>query len=819
MLLNCCNFYPFGKGASENHLEKKEEEFQSDVEDESGSVFGTIRDVPSIYNISRCGPENEKHTKTVDVPSPFKSSIRVDDELEPSRYMFLQFSGIHDSTYIGINQIIFRDVEGNEIPYKNTQVDGYDVDHDTVKPAFPPNGWWAVVGGDHSLLFDFEDVTRVKEIYFWCANAASTPKTMLISDDSSVYVQESDEYSEDLYFQLAGEPGKDPSSVEYDGDKSCEQVIQFLNQNRPENKFDSVVSKDGNSRFVFYEEGKRTLAYDYCFPRAPDIAVDLANNTEVEVGKDIPDVERRAMTLNELRAVRAIIISKCIKEGWRSSYDKRRLRPEDVNLYDLNETMILPLTKKRNCSFKELFSSGTSDPTVYVSHWWGESVLDFIRCCEYHAVQYRLSPDEAKYWVCAYSNRQHDLGTDLGSDPAQSSFNKAMALANGVLLICDMNVVVTTRIWVDFELYRTVAMDAGLDIVIHANGSPHLIAADSLPNESPYQKNKREQAFPFQHICKKMMEVQLHRGDSSMEIDKVRILNTMINHTPLDDNDVLKRAEAQDPKDPRYKEDLKKYSLSDNAVRAEMACKTVSVALSTGQDCTNFYGFDLLKIIGMDALRKTILLNDIVSLDSVTDDIFTTLVKLASKKSVQRFEINAKGCRHLTNGVLQKIKFYDHLKHLSLNLGYARNITNDALKNFTSKIPSSLHTLELDFSGFKNPEGDYNPKRYGDLLKALAKNIPSDLKAFTLVSTLDDEDGGLNSLLKLVGSLSSATSISITFEQWDNFTSEMIVDIAKTLPNTLANFTMYFYVSPNSMGNALNLNCYVLNFMCLTSHL
>ena len=36
------------------------------------------------------------------------------------------------------------------------------------------------------------------------------------------------------------------------------------------------------------EEGKRTLAYNFYFGRAPDIAVDLANNTEVEVGKDIP---------------------------------------------------------------------------------------------------------------------------------------------------------------------------------------------------------------------------------------------------------------------------------------------------------------------------------------------------------------------------------------------------------------------------------------------------------------------------------------------------------------------------------------------------
>ena len=107
-------------------------------------------------------------------------------------------------------------------------------------------------------------------------------------------------------------------------------------------------------------------------------------------------------------------------------------------------------------------------------------------------------------------NRQHDLVSDLGSDPAKTSSNKAMALSNGMLLIYDRNVVVTSRIWADFELYRTIAVDSCIDIIIHANGSPHLIAADSLPTESPYQKNKREQSFPFQHICKKKMDVQLH---------------------------------------------------------------------------------------------------------------------------------------------------------------------------------------------------------------------------------------------------------------------------------------------------------------------
>lgn len=765
---------------------------------DSGPTFGTIRDVPSLYNISRCGPEEETHTKVVDVPSPFKSNVRVDDELEPSRYMSIKFEGIHDSTYIGINQIEFKDANGNQIAYNNIEVDGSEVDHDAVTPAFPPNGWWAVLGGDHSLVFDFGEVTHVSQIYFWCANSASTPKKMEITDSRSLPSDESNDYDAGYYFQMAGEPGTDPTSVVFADNKSCEQVIESLNQEKPPNKFASFTSDDGMSHFVFYEKGKRTSAYNYFFGSKPDEAIQLAKNTEVQDGVDISKVELRAMTLSELQAVRAIIISKCIEEEWISSYDERKLRPEDVNLYDLNETLILPLTKKRNCAFKELFSTGDSMPTYYVSHWWGESVLDFIRCCEYHAERHELSPDEAQYWVCAYANRQHDLGTDLGNDPSESSFNKTMALSRGVLLVCDMNLVVTSRIWVDFELYRTVAMQCGLDITIHANGSPHLIASRGLPNESPYQKNKREQKFPFQHLCKRMLEVELHKGNSSMLIDKVRILNTMINHRPLESEDVLERAQKKDLGDPKYQQDLEKYAISDNAIKAEIACKAISVALSTeGQDCKNFYGFNLLQIIASDALRKTIILNDIVGLDTVNDDVLKALIDLSKNKSLETFEINAKGCRNLTNTALEKLEFSDTLRHLSLNLGYAKNITNDALIKFVStKIPASLETLDIEVSGYKTPDGNYLPERYSSLLEEFANNIPPQLNTLKLNSTLDDENGGLEGLLRLARSLSSSVvSLYLTFEQWDNFKSDMIIEIARALPITLQDFSICFYVS------------------------
>ena len=60
---------------------------------------------------------------------------------------------------------------------------------------------------------------------------------------------------------------------------------------------------------------------------------------------------------------------------------------------------------------------------------------------------------DPSFWVCAvsqslylgqidmllgqYCNRQHDLGSDLGSNPDDSSFRRAMLLAENVLVIMD----------------------------------------------------------------------------------------------------------------------------------------------------------------------------------------------------------------------------------------------------------------------------------------------------------------------------------------------------------------------------------------------
>ena len=59
--------------------------------------------------------------------------------------------------------------------------------------------------------------------------------------------------------------------------------------------------------------------------------------------------------------------------------------------------------------------------------------------------------ESAAYWVCAYANNQHELGSDIATDPRQTSFYKAMQLSEGVLVVLDKDATPFTRIWCCFE--------------------------------------------------------------------------------------------------------------------------------------------------------------------------------------------------------------------------------------------------------------------------------------------------------------------------------------------------------------------------------
>ena len=135
-----------------------------------------------------------------------------------------------------------------------------------------------------------------------------------------------------------------------------------------------------------------------------------------DAGCTIAETELRAITVFQLKDVRAHIERRCESEGWLNSLDQAKLTPATVHLYAANDYVIMVATSKRKCAYIELVAEGAQKPKWFCSHWWGEPVLDFVACVETHAEDHYgppqldeydiptgvLLPDEgAAYWLRA----------------------------------------------------------------------------------------------------------------------------------------------------------------------------------------------------------------------------------------------------------------------------------------------------------------------------------------------------------------------------------------------------------------------------------
>ena len=121
----------------------------------------------------------------------------------------------------------------------------------------------------------------------------------------------------------------------------------------------------------------------------------------------IPDPARRGIKLQQLLALKAFIEKHAEDSGVLRLWLDRSNAPnhkDSLNLYDLVKYVVNPATAEHACSFVELVvpegSEDTATPQWFISHWWGEPVLDFIKCTEKHARVRELGED-ACYWVCA----------------------------------------------------------------------------------------------------------------------------------------------------------------------------------------------------------------------------------------------------------------------------------------------------------------------------------------------------------------------------------------------------------------------------------
>jgi len=124
-----------------------------------------------------------KQEALIDVPSPcYSQEADTEDDafikfnvtgLAPMQRVLLHFSGIHSSHYIGINKI--RIFSATQELYYNVLTPGAEAVRQSL------NDWWAVVGEEHELKFEFEGEHEITSIWLNCANGPATPKQLRVT--------------------------------------------------------------------------------------------------------------------------------------------------------------------------------------------------------------------------------------------------------------------------------------------------------------------------------------------------------------------------------------------------------------------------------------------------------------------------------------------------------------------------------------------------------------------------------------------------------------------------------------------------------------
>lgn len=246
----------------------------------------------------------------------------------------------------------------------------------------------------------------------------------------------------------------------------------------------------------------------------------------------IEGAENRSVTLAQMLEVLRFVEKH--HRGWNLVLDQ-------VTHYDISRWLIKPLTYETNTAFTEHVAEGPQPPNWFASHWWGETVVSFLKSIRRHIEVRGLSPTTL-YWVYAYAARQHAVQDQPAMDPRQSSFYKALrATRFKVLLVHDAKTEVSgpatplTRLWCSFECSMCLGSVAtSMDVVVCTGDEVEIVTSGMtryertsesyIPGKGILTKKEREETFPMD-IVRASLQLDIRFAEVSREADRAHILN------------------------------------------------------------------------------------------------------------------------------------------------------------------------------------------------------------------------------------------------------------------------------------------------------
>jgi len=408
-------------------------------------------------------------------------------------------------------------------------------------------------------------------------------------------------------------------------------------------------------------------------------------------GFAIPLTEERGITLPQLGAMLAFFEEHiCGGEQGVLSRKGEKLEYNTVNLYDIVEHIVKPATQKKKCSYVEFVASGPQLPKWFVSHFWGQKTLEFVRCLLQHSNDRALG-DDAAYWICAFAAIQwaandapdwiapdwvNMYASNQWCDPEASPFQRAMRLAEGTVSIIDSYASYFERVWCCYEIWSTLRLAAAaanlqsespadgekdgykLDIYTcvsedHAVGlTDGLAQVDKKRAKHWWTTNKyhREKDFPIE-LARSALSLKLELGQASQEADRIHILNSIVGASDLD---------APPPKQHV------RYNQLNNTLRGRFAAALWRRGLEGGQ---------LMQEYG-HALASSGLVNLAISFDSCDkfDDLAARALAAGLAPSIRELDLDFNGCGRLSD---------------------------DGVEALAVALPPCMRQLKLDLSGCK----------------------------------------------------------------------------------------------------------------------
>lgn len=142
----------------------------------------------------------------------------------------------------------------------------------------------------------------------------------------------------------------------------------------------------------------------------------------------IEETALRGISLPQLRAYIAEAGNRCAAERWTSTAPGSSgvLTAKTMTLYDLATHAIQPLANATGLSVVETLASGPQPPSWFVSHWWGETLADFVRCLERHCRDRGLDEATTYYWVrqSAWSHAHPEVFSPVAASPARTAHRR-----------------------------------------------------------------------------------------------------------------------------------------------------------------------------------------------------------------------------------------------------------------------------------------------------------------------------------------------------------------------------------------------------------